>query len=88
MTNKKMIASVEQVEPRILVQAVKRNIERFREDFMFQLNTEEFTNLKSKFGFQVEAGYKWLPTHLLNNVCQCPPASHSKRKEYPSTHVL
>ena len=28
--------------------AVKRNIERFPEDFMFQLNTAEFDNLKSQ----------------------------------------
>jgi hypothetical protein len=28
---------------------VKRNIERFPEDFMFQLNDEEFSDLKSQF---------------------------------------
>jgi len=37
------------VEPRILIQAVKRNKERFPNDFMFQLNQEEFTILKSQF---------------------------------------
>lgn len=37
------------VEPRSLIQAVKRNIERFPDDFMFQLNNEEFKNLKSQF---------------------------------------
>jgi len=37
-----------EVEPRALVQAVKRNAERFPEDFMFQLTMEEFTNLKSQ----------------------------------------
>jgi len=31
-----------------LVQAVKRNINRFPEDFMFQLSKEEFSNLKSQ----------------------------------------
>ena len=36
------------VEPRALVQAVKRNLERFPEDFMFQLNVEEFADLKSQ----------------------------------------
>jgi hypothetical protein len=36
------------VEPRVLVQSVKRNIERFPDDFMFQLNPEEFKNLKSQ----------------------------------------
>lgn len=42
------LAELYGVEPRVLVQAVKRNIERFPEDFMFQLNKEEFDNLKSQ----------------------------------------
>jgi ORF6N domain len=42
------LADLYEVEPRILVQAVKRNIERFPEDFMFQLNDHEFENLKSQ----------------------------------------
>jgi hypothetical protein len=37
------------VETRTLVQAVKRNIERFPGDFVFQLNREEFANLRSQF---------------------------------------
>ncbi len=36
------------VEPRVLIQAVKRNRERFPADFMFQLNQEEFAILKSQ----------------------------------------
>jgi len=43
------LAELYQVEPRVLVQAVKRNIARFPEDFMFQLTEEEFYNLKSQF---------------------------------------
>ena len=42
------LAELYEVEPRVLVQAVKRNIERFPEDFMFQLSQEEFANLKSQ----------------------------------------
>ena len=37
------------VAPKALVQAVKRNRERFPRDFMFQLTKAEFTNLKSQF---------------------------------------
>jgi hypothetical protein len=37
------------VEPKVLVQAVKRNSERFPADFMFQLASEEVANLKSQF---------------------------------------
>ena len=36
------------VETRALIQAVKRNIERFPGDFMFQLTEEEWTDLKSQ----------------------------------------
>lgn len=42
------LADLYDAEPRVLVQAVKRNIERFPEDFMFQLTEEEFDNLKSQ----------------------------------------
>ena len=37
------------VETRVLNQAVQRNIERFPEDFIFQLTKEEFENWKSQF---------------------------------------
>ena len=37
-----------QVENRALNQAVKRNSDRFPDDFMFQLTKEEFENLKSQ----------------------------------------
>ena len=37
------------VSTKMLVQAVKRNIERFPEDFMFQLTWEETDSLRSQF---------------------------------------
>jgi hypothetical protein len=43
------LASLYDVEPRALIQAVKRNENRFPEDFMFQLTAEEWENLKSQF---------------------------------------
>ncbi|MBE7422138.1 MAG: ORF6N domain-containing protein [Zoogloeaceae bacterium] len=36
------------VEPRALAQAVKRNLERFPDDFMFVLSDDEWQNLKSQ----------------------------------------
>lgn len=42
------LAALYQVQTKVLVQAVKRNVERFPEDFMFQLNTDEFENLRSQ----------------------------------------
>ncbi len=43
------LAMLYQVETRSLNQAVKRNIERFPEDFMFQLTRQEYANLMSQF---------------------------------------
>lgn len=42
------IAELYGVETRVLNQAVKRNIERFPEEFMFQLDEEKFENWKSQ----------------------------------------
>jgi hypothetical protein len=42
------LARLYQVAPRVLVQSVKRNADRFPNDFMFQLTLEEFQNLKSQ----------------------------------------
>ena len=42
------LAELYEVEVRTLVQAVKRNIERFPEDFAFQLTDKEYKNLKSQ----------------------------------------
>ncbi len=42
------LAELYDVEPKALVQAVKRNIERFPKDFMFQLTDNEYENLKSQ----------------------------------------
>ena len=43
------LAKLYRVETRILIQAVKRNLERFPEDFMFQLTVEEMQSLRSQF---------------------------------------
>lgn len=42
------LAELYGVLPKVLVQAVKRNAERFPPDFMFQLAPEELANLKSQ----------------------------------------
>jgi len=42
------LAALYGVENRALIQAIKRNAERFPEDFMFQLSKEEWGNLRSQ----------------------------------------
>jgi hypothetical protein len=44
------LASLYEVEVKALNRAVKRNIERFPEFFMFQLTDEEWRNLRCQFG--------------------------------------
>ncbi len=44
------LASLYQVETKALNRAVRRNIDRFPEDFMFQLTSEEVESLRCQFG--------------------------------------
>jgi hypothetical protein len=43
------LAKLYSVETKVLNQAIKRNLRRFPEDFMFQLSTEEYESLRSQF---------------------------------------
>ncbi|MCL2762605.1 MAG: ORF6N domain-containing protein [Treponema sp.] len=51
------LATLYGVELRSLNQAVKRNIERFPSDFMFQLTGEEWENRLRRFGNVFVSGY-------------------------------
>ncbi|MDR0833911.1 MAG: ORF6N domain-containing protein [Candidatus Symbiothrix sp.] len=55
------LAEAYQVETKQLNQSVKRNIKRFPADFMFQLTTEEWKNLKSQFVTSSWGGARKLP---------------------------
>ena len=44
-----------------LTRQVRRNIERFPDDFMFQLTKEEFANLRCQFGISSWGGTRKLP---------------------------
>lgn len=43
------LAELYEVETKVLKQAVRRNINRFPEDFMFELTKEEYNSLRSQF---------------------------------------
>lgn len=55
------LASLYQVETRVLNQAVRRNLRRFPEDFMFSLTTEEWEILKSQRVTSSWGGRRKLP---------------------------
>ncbi len=50
------LAALYGVETKRLLEAVKRNIERFPEDFMFQLNQEEYAVLRSQIATSKRRG--------------------------------
>jgi len=55
------LATLYQVQTKVLNQAVKRNIKRFPKDFMFQLTKEEFLNLKSQIVTSSWGGVRKMP---------------------------
>jgi ORF6N domain len=55
------LAGLYEVEARALIQAVKRNIERFPDDFMFQLTDAEFRRLKSQIVMSSWGGARRAP---------------------------
>jgi hypothetical protein len=55
------LAGLYEVETKRLNEQVKRNMERFPEDFMFQLSAEEFAILKSQFATSSWGGRRTAP---------------------------
>ena len=75
------LAELYGVETKRLNEQVKRNIERFPEDFMFQLTPNEFDNLKSQFATSSWGGVRKLPyafteqgVAMLSGVLKSPTA--------------
>ena len=55
------LAALYEIETKVLKQAVRRNIERFPEDFMFELSKEEFHNLRSQIVTSSYGGIRDMP---------------------------
>lgn len=55
------LAKLYGVPTKVLTQSVKRNLERFPEDFMFQLSDEEFAILRSQIVTTNKGGRRYLP---------------------------
>jgi len=74
------LASLYEVETRVLVQAVKRNLDRFPDDFMFQLTKEEFDLLRSQIVISsTNCRHDTTKTAVLTSGFRsmCAPARHS-----------
>lgn len=57
----KDLAELYNVDTKQLKRAVRRNITRFPEDFMFELDNKEFNNLRSQFGTSSWGGIRYAP---------------------------
>jgi hypothetical protein len=69
------------VETKQLIRAVKRNLPRFPDDFMFQLNEEEFENLRFHFGTSSQwGGRRYAPYAFTEQgVAMLSSVLHSRR---------
>jgi hypothetical protein len=75
------LAELYGVETKVLMQAVKRNIDRFPQDFLFQLTDQEFTNLRSQIVTSNWGRTRYLPyafseqgVAMLSSVLRSPRA--------------
>ncbi|MBP6127810.1 ORF6N domain-containing protein [Flavobacterium sp.] len=55
------LATLYEIETKVLKQSVKRNIQRFPEDFMFELTKVEFDDLRSQIVTSSYGGMRYLP---------------------------
>ena len=53
------LAALYQVETRVLKQAVRRNLERFPEDFMFEMTEQEYNSLIISLRSQIVTSNEW-----------------------------
>ena len=77
----KDLAELYVVETKQLKRQVRRNMERFPEDFMFELSQQEFDNLRSQFGTSNWGGTRYAPmafteqgVAMLSSVLNSPTA--------------
>jgi hypothetical protein len=75
------LAELYNVETKHLKRQVKRNIDRFPEDFMFELTREELENLRYHFGTSSWGGLRYMPmafteqgVAMLSSVLNSPRA--------------
>ncbi len=74
------LAELYGVETKTLNRAVSRNIDRFPSDFMFQLTSKEFTNLKYQFGTSSWGGRRKLPFAFTEQgIAMLSSVLHSER---------
>jgi len=85
----KDLAELYGVETRVLVQAVKRNIDHFPSDFMFQLAKEEFDHLISQIVTSSWGGTRKMPYAFTElGVAMLSSVLRSKRAIQVNIHIM
>lgn len=84
------LAELYGVETRILVQAVKRNLDRFPSDFMFQLTAQEWDDLRSQSVIPKKRGGRRYSPYAFteHGALMLSAVLNSSRASEISTHVV
>jgi len=81
------LAKLYGVETKVLVQAVKRNIDRFPDDFMFQLSKYEFERLRSQFVTSNKRGGRRTPPYAFTEQGVAMLSSILKSKQAVQVNI-
>lgn len=65
------LAELYEVETKVLKQSVRRNLDRFPEDFMFELTNNEFDELRSQIVTSYWKSVNYMPFAFTNRLLQC-----------------
>ena len=85
----KDLAKLYNIETKVLKQAVRRNIDRFPEDFMFELNNEEFINLRSQSVTSSWGGSRYIPMAFTEQgIAMISSVSNSKQAIQVNIHII
>ena len=84
------LAALYGVETKQLIRAVKRNLPRFPDDFMFQLNKEESENLRFHFGTSSQWGGRRYPPYAFTEqgVAMLSSVLRSKRAVQVNIEIM
>ncbi|MBI5602727.1 MAG: ORF6N domain-containing protein [Deltaproteobacteria bacterium] len=83
------LAELYGVETKALKRSVKRNIDRFPEDFLIQIKSEEFESLRCHFGTSKRGGVRYLPYAFTENgVAMLSSILNSKRAIHVNIQIM
>ena len=84
------LAELYGVEVKRLNEQVRRNLDRFPADFMFQLTNQEFTDLRFQFGTASQWGGRRTPPYAFSEqgVAMLSSVLHSKRAVQVNIEIM